>query len=127
MKSTRSRINRMNRQRGKNLEYMLVEVVRKHGGEANRIPSSGSSAGFKGDVIFKLNGHDFLAECKKTSRKSLAIREEWIDNTTKYANKDNKIPLIVFQFLRKSMWISMNFDDFVKIQEKTPIQNLVGV
>lgn len=40
------------RRKGKRCEYLLRDEVRKIGYTANRVPSSGASQGFKGDVTY---------------------------------------------------------------------------
>lgn len=113
MKSTKqSKTNKMNRQRGKNLEYALVYAFNGKGGKAYRIPSSGSAKGFKGDVICKLNDYKFLASCKKTSKKSFGLKKEFIEEITEQANHTEVKPLLVFQFLRNPMWVAMPLEDF---------------
>jgi Holliday junction resolvase len=116
MKSTEaSKRNKMNRQRGKNLEYALVYAWQNKGGEAYRIPSSGSAKGFKGDVTCNISNHRFLASCKKTAMNSFGLKKEFVDEITEQAEFKGVKPLLVFQFLRNPMWVALPLEDFFEI------------
>jgi Holliday junction resolvase len=116
MKSTEiSKRNKRNRQRGKNLEYCLVYAIKGKGGEAFRIPSSGSAQGFKGDVTCNFGDNRFLVSCKKTAQKSFSLKQEFIKEIAEQAEFKNVKPLLVFQFLRNPMWVAMPLDNFFEL------------
>lgn len=53
-----------NRQRGKRAEYLLRDFLNDKGMPAFRVPFSGASHGFKGDVQFSHGGRKYLMELK---------------------------------------------------------------
>lgn len=56
---------RYSRNKGKRVEYELRDLLRAEGFQAERVPLSGSSNAFKGDVRFiDLSGKTYLAEVK---------------------------------------------------------------
>lgn len=73
---------------------------------------SGSLWGAKGDVRTKLN----LIECKRTDKKSMVLKEEWLDKIRKEAIKDNRIPALAIEVgIRRYMIIEdIYISDFIK-------------
>jgi len=65
-KSENSKTGRANRKRGMRCEYLVRDYFRSLGYSADRVPSSGASQGFKGDVrvIDNKTGESFLVEVK---------------------------------------------------------------
>lgn len=53
------------KEKGSRFEREIVEKARQHGLEANRVPLSGSAAGFKGDVHIKKGRETWVIEAKK--------------------------------------------------------------
>ncbi len=66
-------MSRKERRKGYRGEHQLVKKLKKAGINAVRVPLSGASEGFKGDVIVEINGEKFTAEVKlrKTGFKQL--------------------------------------------------------
>lgn len=64
---------RASRRKGKSNEYLVRDHLRSLGYEANRVPSSGASQGFKGDVVATKEGKSLIIEVKsrKNSFKTL--------------------------------------------------------
>lgn len=54
----------MSRRKGSRVERLLRDVLRAQGYEADRVPLSGASQGFKGDVRFTKGGETKIAEVK---------------------------------------------------------------
>ena len=52
------------RDKGMRNEYLLRDQLRRFGYTADRVPASGASQGFKGDVRFTKGDQSFLAEAK---------------------------------------------------------------
>lgn len=61
-------MGRSQREKGKRQEYILRDFLRTLGWKADRVPSSGASQGFKGDVQASKDGKKVLFELK--SRKN---------------------------------------------------------
>lgn len=55
---------RMSRNKGKRAEYLLRDHLRALGFQSDRVPLSGASQGFKGDVRFSKDGKTYVAEIK---------------------------------------------------------------
>jgi Holliday junction resolvase len=60
----KSRLSRRSRGRGKRAEYGLRNYLRSLGWQADRVPSSGASQGFPGDVRAVKGDRTLLFECK---------------------------------------------------------------
>lgn len=54
----------MSRRKGLIHEYAVRDALRAEGYEADRVPSSGAAEGFKGDIRFRKDGREYLAEVK---------------------------------------------------------------
>jgi hypothetical protein len=57
-------MGKFSREKGKRAEYALRDEIRRYGFTADRVPSSGASQGFKGDIRFSKDGKTYLAELK---------------------------------------------------------------
>jgi len=53
------------KEKGSRFEREIVELARQRDMEANRVPLSGSAAGFKGDVHIKKGRETWVIEAKK--------------------------------------------------------------
>lgn len=58
---------KMSRNKGRRLEYLVRDLARKAGFQADRVPLSGASQGFKGDVRISKYGKTYIIECKSRS------------------------------------------------------------
>jgi hypothetical protein len=52
------------RGKGRRHEYMVRDELRKAGFEADRVPLSGASQGYKGDIRAKRDGQEYIFEAK---------------------------------------------------------------
>jgi Holliday junction resolvase len=58
-------MRKIGRQKGKRGEYEIRDKIRGAGIEAERVPVSGVSSGFKGDIWFKINDVVYKGEVKR--------------------------------------------------------------
>lgn len=119
-----------NRQKGKAFEYTVKYLAESCGLEANRIPVSGSSHGFKGDVLVSLSylkdkgvsmtevkgdERKLRAECKKTGKKGMRIEKAWLDKIEKEAKQFNDFPCLVIGFDRSKPYVVLSAELFFKL------------
>lgn len=84
---------RMSRNKGKRAEYLLRDHFRNLGYTSNRVPLSGASQGFKGDVTFSKDGVDYVAEVKSRKNSFAKIYEMYF----KYMD-EHKDDLLAFAY-----------------------------
>ena len=81
--------------KGKRVEYLVRDAFRELGFECYRVPSSGNSQGFKGDLV--LEGL-FRVEVK-ARRDGFKTLYGWLENSEILVIKaDRKPPLVVMSF-----------------------------
>jgi len=95
--------------RGRSFEYAVLYRLKNKFPEISRVPSSGASDGFKGDL--QLN--DYLVECKKTMNNSIRITKEWLKKIEKESGK--KVPLLIFSMKHTTPYVVMKLDDWLKL------------
>lgn len=84
------------RQKGDRLERAIVATLKAHGIDADRVPLSGSAAGYPGDVRAVIGGQELTLECK--SRKDFATLYGWLQDRDGLVLKaDRKEPLLVLR------------------------------
>lgn len=85
------------REKGARFERAVVEAMNAFGMDAKRVPLSGAATGFKGDVVFSINGESKRAECKSRKDGFKVIRS-WLGDNDILAIKDDRTePLIVMR------------------------------
>jgi hypothetical protein len=63
------------RKKGQRAEYLVRDDLREKGYKADRVPLSGASEGFKGDVIASKDGDKFVFEVKSRKNEFKSIFE----------------------------------------------------
>jgi len=64
---------------------------------ARKQPGSGNQVGKKGDLEFA-QAESFVAECKETEGKTLALEMHWLRKIDKEARDHRKKPMFLFSF-----------------------------
>jgi hypothetical protein len=65
------------RNKGMRNEYLLRDMLRLEGYTAHRVPSSGAAEGFKGDIAFKKDGKEWIAEVKSRKEHFKSLYEAY--------------------------------------------------
>lgn len=107
------------KQIGKSFEYRCLEKINDLGGICNRIPLSGASKDYKGDLTFSIYDIDFLAECKKTrGNKTWTIHRDMLDKIEKEATSIDREPILLFGFQRSPIYAIIELERFKKILDQ---------
>lgn len=71
----RQKRGKASRGKGKRNEYLLRDYLRELGWTADRVPSSGASQGFKGDIVASKDGQKVIFELKARAESFKKIYE----------------------------------------------------
>lgn len=94
------------RDKGARFEREIVHALRAYGLRADRVPLSGASEGFKGDVrLIDHNEVSMTIECKKRAHGQKQIRE-WIEEAD----------LLVLGADRQEALVVLRLKDFCELQ-----------
>ena len=97
---------------GTGFEYRVVYFLQDRGVDAKRIPASGSSQGFKEDVI----SDKMLIQCKKTrGKKIISIRREDLDLVQMHAEEKALFPILVFSFQSSKIYSIIPLEELLKL------------
>jgi len=72
------------REKGARFERALAQAL-----NGKRVPLSGASAGFKGDVVYPFHGRELRAECKSRKKGEFKTLRKWLGDNHILALKDN--------------------------------------
>lgn len=105
--------------RGKGFEYRMLYKLKTlfNPNTVKRIPSSGASQEFKGDIWTD----DYLIECKKTMHNSYRVTKELMQKIKSEAAKHKRIPLLMFSLNRTQPFVVMGYDTFVKLHKRSEV------
>ncbi|MBF0554011.1 MAG: hypothetical protein HQK96_05560 [Nitrospirae bacterium] len=83
-----------------------------------RHPASGALFFAKGDG----SGKNYTIECKRTDKKSITIKAEYLDKITQEASSTGRMPLVHFELptvgpLTSKDWILLEADLFERLSE----------
>ena len=97
-------VNR-NKQKGSRFEKQVVDIAKKHGLEAQKVPLSGSAQGiFSNDVHIKIGRERWELECKKRANGFKFLYEHLDGADALIVGADRKKPLAV-----------IDLDDFLNL------------
>jgi len=99
--------------RGRNFEYRVLGYLEKQGYNARRIPMSGVSPAFQGDLQCEDGLFKYLIECKKTAKGSLSIKHEWLKDIDKKASKGDRKPLLVIGFGNSELYVIQKLEQIL--------------
>lgn len=94
---------------------------RRLASELGGVRNSGSGNGpvHKSDVR---TPHE-LIEAKITSAKSYSLKVAELEKNSEYAIVSGRIPIFLIEFLGKSKWVIMDYDDYLELRERAGIGN----
>lgn len=95
------------RSAGIGLERRIKKAINDLGGQAMRMPGSGSYEGLKGDLSISLGAARFLGECKKSMGNSIRIKVEWLEKISKEAKEANRVPALFVAWNRGPILVAM--------------------
>ena len=103
---------RRSRDKGARNERLVVELHRAIGLDALRVPLSGASEGFKGDVIVTIRDRKLQAEVKSRANGSgFTTLERWLgDNDALFLRRDRADAVVVLPW-RTWAWLVGEVDE----------------
>lgn len=108
------------KQKGNRAEYLLRDTLRRQGYEADRVPLSGASQGFKGDLRVSKEGVEYTIEVK--SRK-----DQFKKIYSLYEKHKRLTGLHVFQFHLEGELISVSDSMDLALQDAGTYENASGL
>ena len=105
---------------GKMFEYRVRDMfLNIPNTKCDRIPSSGSSHGFKDDLVVSMPMLKFRVECKKTTGHSIVTQYDWFKDLKEHCSPI-EIPLVIIGFDNSPAYVCMPFDTWVGLLLKSP-------
>lgn len=104
--------NQTIKQKSVQQENLVAEIC---GGRVQ--PGSGSSIYAKGDV----KTQDYLIECKRTDKRSIGLKVDWLEKITEEARTAGKRPMMSLEFedtRYEQQWFLIPRSEWERIREK---------
>lgn len=116
---------RSSKAKGNRVEYLVRDYFRSLGFEADRVPSSGNSQGFKGDVRVKTPDQVFLIEVKarKSSYKSIYdLMKHQFATALHYHDVENNLLVSIaweYKYLKTDITYTPYSKGFIQAHKRT--------
>jgi len=78
---------------------------------AKLTPQSGAQDTSPGDMILG----NYIIESKSTSKKSISLKQEWLNQLKQSPINYKKIPTLILEFSKQEKYVILDFDDFQRI------------